>query len=652
VTTFSSSAPLPDGDAHAPESAGVRSSIRLTRILSAVAAALAFAVSVVIDHLAFGSLPGGRASIAVAGGAALAAVLLLLVLGPVLMVLLGPVEGMLRRHPTLWWRLAVAGWVVIAIGGLWCLAVFAILPGQSLNAQHMTAYRAGMIPAAVFAYLASRWVGRRPIPLSGPLLVALGYAAFFHGLAAWLPAIYASGTSFHLVHGCAAAGVLLAMTAAGRAAVITAGPLRRRTALKMTVAGVAVLSLAAATFVLSYRSSYAVRDAAARGGRLSRTLLRYSQFLLFPRGHGLQQLAARVLAASAGDLAKPASTDENLWPALLATKPTSFLVITVDALRADTGLERPGIAFTSHRAVAPGTRESLTTMFTGLRAWQQGPDLFALLRRRGFYTLAVGNAPASNPYLLVKAADSFEVQTYRPTDMEHPFAAELTDAALEKLSAARGRPFFTWIHYLDPHEPYDAPGKSRQQRYLGEVTQTMREVDRLLQGLRQRGQLEHTLVVLTADHGEAFGEHGNDYHNMTLYDEVLHVPLILMAPKGAVRGTVGHVTSAIDLVSALAPMAGLTPVPESHPWFRPSPAASAFAFTAIAPSRWRPVGIAAVVRGRYKLMYELRLRSAELYDLESDPRETRNLVEERPAIAAALATDLLAEFGRTGVSVD
>jgi hypothetical protein len=542
--------------------------------------------------------------------------------------------------------------VLLHFQALWCWVAYQVLPGQAINTLHMAVYAAGLLPALAVGCAVSAWAGRGSVPRHGPAVVALAFAVFFDYVAAWLPRIYPTGASLHLVHGSAALGVVVAIAAAARAAVLSSRRLTTVRVTAFTLAGVLALLVPALTFALSYRRSYFARDAAARGGALSRTVLRYAQFLLFPHGHGLRALATRTAVAPDADVGQVPPAGEDLWPALVRSRPTSFLILTVDAVRADAGLRHEGIVLADHRTLASTTRDALTGMFSGVRWWQNAPDLFATMRSHGFRTIAIGNAERSNPYLKANPAGSFEDEVFRPRNMEQPFAGQLTDAAIEKIGAAGDKPFLAWIHYLDPHEPYVAPGKSPKERYLGEVRRTGVEIERLLAALKQTGVLDHTLVVLTADHGESFGEHVNNFHNLTLYDEVLRVPMTIIPPGGTLRGRINHVTSAIGLSSFITGLAGVRPLPEGHPWFRPPSAPDAFAFLAVSPSSWRPVGTMAVVRGHYKLIYEWRLRSAELYDLDADPGERDNLVDRRPRIAAALATDLLGELGRTGVPID
>ena len=173
----------------------------------------------------------------------------------------------------------------------------------------------------------------------------------------------------------------------------------------------------------------------------------------------------------------------------------------------------------------------------------------------------------------------------------------LTKAALGFVKQTGERPFFLYLHYLDPHGPYDPPARFRERfpetsqdprlllygdvrdrcselvasgfgpgearfedlrtRYDAEVAYTDHAIRLLLAGLESAGLGERTLVVVTADHGEEFLEHDYVEHAWTLYDESLHVPLILWAPAFLGPERVGAPVSLVDVVPTLATLFGL-----------------------------------------------------------------------------------------------
>jgi arylsulfatase A-like enzyme/Tfp pilus assembly protein PilF len=236
-------------------------------------------------------------------------------------------------------------------------------------------------------------------------------------------------------------------------------------------------------------------------------------------------------------------------------------------------------------------------------------------------------------------------------------AAAVTTAALAWAAARpRGRPYFLWVHYYDPHAPYAAAGDEAAApaaRYAAEVSYMDREIGRLLKGLAAEGG--PTLVAAVGDHGEMLGEHGEAGHGLFLYRAALEVPLVISGPgvpPGTVwSGTVGTRGLAATLLRLLgfskdsapfgSPLPGLAvsgPVPKNDPvhsetWM-PATAYGWSPLEAVTDDRWRYI----------------RAPRPELYDFVADPGERDNLVEKRPAERARME-DALAAFQGAGPRV-
>jgi hypothetical protein len=198
----------------------------------------------------------------------------------------------------------------------------------------------------------------------------------------------------------------------------------------------------------------------------------------------------------------------------------------------------------------------------------------------------------------------------------------------------------------------ESPGYPQQLGWLralydAEVREADRDVGAFLDRLAERGKLDDTLVVFTADHGDAFMEHLTMGHRRAGQAE-LHVPLILRPPpaRGAEAAPrVAQVVRGIDLMPTMLDYAGVDPPPQVQgrslrplvegASLPPLPAA-AFGGTRVPED--------AIREGRYKLIHRARARSAEfgdrLYDLESDPREQRDLKDEEPELFARLQAEL------------
>ena len=228
-------------------------------------------------------------------------------------------------------------------------------------------------------------------------------------------------------------------------------------------------------------------------------------------------------------------------------------------------------------------------------------------------------------------------------------AAAVTTAALAWAAARpRGRPYFLWVHYYDPHAPYAAPGDEAgaapASRYAAEVAYMDREIGRLLKGLSAGGG--RTLLAAVGDHGEMLGEHGEAAHGVFLYRAALEVPLLISGPGVPPRtvwpGAVGTRALPATLLRLLglskyahdfgAPLPGL---PVSGP-VQSNPVHSETWLPATAYG-WSPLQALSDDRWRY-----IRAPRPELYDFVADPSETDNLVDKRPAersrLEGALAT--------------
>lgn len=230
----------------------------------------------------------------------------------------------------------------------------------------------------------------------------------------------------------------------------------------------------------------------------------------------------------------------------------------------------------------------------------------------------------------------------------------LFDSMLGWIDAHRAEPFFLMAWTDQTHQPYKvapnqkvaqfpaAAGKNESlERYLGLIHATDAQIGRLLQGLRDRGLADDTLVVITGDHGESFGEpHGGGGHGFTVYDEEVHVPLMLWNPRlfsaGARSDAVG---THVDLAPTLLDIVG-KPSPgnwDGRSLFDPQRPHRAFLFAAA----WGQYLLG--VRDRdTKYSYDARTGSEELYDLSSDPDEQHNLAAAQPEVTGRLRQRLAA----------
>jgi arylsulfatase A-like enzyme len=200
---------------------------------------------------------------------------------------------------------------------------------------------------------------------------------------------------------------------------------------------------------------------------------------------------------------------------------------------------------------------------------------------------------------------------------------------IERLDQKPQGPLFWWIHFLDTHAPYTAGGRkgSPFNRYLGEVAYTTEQIGLVLDAIDRNELGSRAVCILTGDHGEAFGEHNTQYHATTLYEELLHVPLLIRGP-GIARRRIKVPVSVTDLGPTILDLMG-QPTPASFlgQSLVPLLAGKKLEFE-------RPIvaesgrGMRAMVfPDQYKLILDERNGTIELYDLANDAGELRNLYD-------------------------
>jgi len=372
--------------------------------------------------------------------------------------------------------------------------------------------------------------------------------------------------------------------------------------------------------------------------------------------------------------------------------------------------------FESAWSAAPWTLPSIMSIMTsrypsnhrvendGMKLASDVPTLAETLKGAGYATGGfVAHVYVSNAFGFGRGFEVFEdfglsQPGYRLEAGMEPTADRVTDAALAWLGKQGKRPVFLLVHYFDPHWPYDPPERYRAlypgayagpldarydsiskyldplvalpadyrqfliDRYDGEIRFVDDQIGRLLDGIAASGRAARTWVVVTADHGEEFKEHGSMGHGRRLYEESVHVPLVIGRPAtgapeaAAQRDAAGRVpvpAGGIDLFPTIAALAGvpapaglqgasLVPLLRARP---PGPAAPA-------PASDRPLvcetirlnaHLKAVRRDRLKLIQSMDENLAELYDLAADPLERRDLAAARPDDRRALAEAMFSQ---------
>jgi choline-sulfatase len=350
----------------------------------------------------------------------------------------------------------------------------------------------------------------------------------------------------------------------------------------------------------------------------------------------------------------PAQGTPKTATAQQAARP-SVLLVTVDTLRPDalgfvTGrnetpaidaLAKDGFRFLQAISQVPITLPSHTSIFSGLIPPRHGvrdngqmvpgsiPLLADVLRAQGYATAAfVSGYPLEARFGLDRGFQHYDDAL--PVKNVERRAEATTTAALKALPTLP-QPFFLWIHYYDPHDPYEPPRVYWQAGprggYDGEVSYTDHWIGRLREGA-QAAAPGGLLSVLTADHGEGLGEHEEMTHGYFIYDSTMVVPLVVHWPGQVAAGESRNAVRLVDVAPTVLELLGLPPWPDVDgvslaPTLRgrPQQVPAAYLETHLP---WRFFGWAPLEglrRDGWKLIVAPK---PELYDLAADPGERAN----------------------------
>jgi arylsulfatase A-like enzyme/Tfp pilus assembly protein PilF len=361
-----------------------------------------------------------------------------------------------------------------------------------------------------------------------------------------------------------------------------------------------------------------------------------------------------------------------------------LLLITLDTVRADRlgaygypdvetpfidGLAKHGVLFERALTPVPLTLPSHTSLLTGtypprhgvrdngdFKVPQELTTLAELFQAQGFRTGAfVGAFVLDRRWGLDQGFERYSgefairdiSELVSIGDVQRP-ANEVVDDALSWLGGLGGKtPFFAWVHLFDPHDPYDPPPPYREsyrgRPYVGEIAFSDAQLARIGEWLKSSGRSDTTVVVFAGDHGESLGEHGESGHGFFLYQSALRVPLIVVDP---LRGTAGarrpEVVSLVDVFPTVCERFGLS-IPAASQgrslapllgggggWEeRPVYSETLYPFFNYG---WSP--LTGIQNRRYQL---IESSQTELYDLESDPDQLRDLAPLEPASVERLA---------------
>lgn len=335
-------------------------------------------------------------------------------------------------------------------------------------------------------------------------------------------------------------------------------------------------------------------------------------------------------------------------------------------------LAREGVIFSAAVAAAPSTLPAHASILTGLYPQHHGAranshyrlddghrTLAEILSDAGYATGAFVSAfVLDRRFGLAQGFGDYDDQVGSKSGLlgfAERKADQTTDRAIRWLRTQGSRPYFLWVHYYDPHSLHDPPAPYKETHalpYDGEIAFVDHELGKLLQAVESAGS-KKALVVLVADHGEAFGEHGELTHGHLVQEATLRIPLIMQATGGLGRGV--HVdtrVSEVDLVPTILSLLGIdAPRDLDGVSLVQAPDRGRMLLAEAVDAEYGWARLVAAYRGSLKYVDG---PNPELYDLARDPLERDDVVAARAADASTMRRMLREQegpdAGRVGAS--
>ncbi len=335
----------------------------------------------------------------------------------------------------------------------------------------------------------------------------------------------------------------------------------------------------------------------------------------------------------------------------------------IDAIAAD------GVLFEHCFSPVPLTLPAHSTMLTGTnpiyhgvhdntnyRFGESNMTLAEILQQKGFYTGAiVSTFVLDTQFGLNQGFDTYNDKFGQKEESEKAFIDErkgdkASELACQWLTKQKSKPFFLFLHYFDPHFPYEPPAPFSSDysdnRYAGEIAFTDSCIGHVIKTLKKLRLYDSTLIIITADHGESRDEHSEETHGYFVYNSTIHVPLIFKLPKGSKGKRINEATALVDIVPTVCNLLNIDLPSIAHGKdlsycfesnYEQKNQDRFIYCESLLPTRYGCSPLLALLNDPWKY---IQAPVPELYDFRKDPTENENLFYQNPKRAKVLKENL------------